>query len=394
MDTMRRTPRSLRDVAMLLAALIIVACVAPAASARRTTFVHISGGRFVGIHGKTLRLIGADRSGTEYSCAGPVGGGGFGYGVFQGPADDRSIRAMVTWDINVVALPLNEACWLGGYGGLSPDFTGRAYRDAITQYVQRLHHFGIYVVLRLSGAAPGDRAFGSDTTSSNEVPMADADHSLGFWSSVASTFKSDKMVLFHTFDEPHDINWACLLHGCIANDAPDGKARFGSYQTVGNQAIVKSIRSAGAQQPIIVSGPEFAGDLSGWQQNMPLDPRHQLAADVSSFDYADYVLAHRNALRAFARRHPVIVGGFGDTSCTSTYSAKVMSFMDSIGQSYIAWTWDTVQDYGGCANALLDDAGPLVSGQPAGYYSAKPSGFGQGIRAHYRAINPRRHDAG
>lgn len=390
----RKTPQSLRDLVVLLAALIVVASVAPSASAQDTGAVHVSGGRFVGIHGKSLRLIGVDRSGTEYSCAGPDGGGGFGYGVFQGPADDRSIRAMLTWDINVVALPLNEACWLGGYGGLSPDFTGRAYRSAIAQYVQRLHHFGIYVVLRLSGSAPGDHAYGSDTTSSDEAPMADADHALRFWGSVASMFKRDKMALFHTFDEPHDVDWACLLHGCVANDAPGGTVRFGSYQTVGNQAIVNAIRAAGAQQPIIISGPEFAGDLSGWEHAMPVDQRHQLAADVSSFDYADYVLAHKNAIRGFARRHPVIVGGFGDTNCTSMYSAKVMSFMDSIGQSYVAWTWDTVQDYGGCANALLDDAGPQVSGQPAGYYSARPSGFGHGIRAHYRAIDPRRHDAG
>ena len=45
-----------------------------------------------------------------------------------------------------------------------------------------------------------------------------------------------------------------------------------------------------------------------------------------------------------------------------------MSVMDSIHQSYLAWTWDTVQDYGGCSNALLDDPG-AKNGFPAGYYS-------------------------
>ena len=194
--------------------------------------------------------------------------------------------------------------------------------------------------------------------------MADADHSLGFWTSVASTFKSDKMVLFHTFDEPHDVGWACLLHGCIATDAPDGKTRFGSYQTVGNQAIVNAIRAAGADQPIIISGPQFAGDLSGWQRHTPKDPRHQLMADVSSFDYADYVVGHAAAWPLPPA--PWIVGGFGDTHCVSTYSQKVMSIIDSIHQSYLAWTWNTVQDYGGCSNALLDDPGPPVNGFPVG----------------------------
>ena len=88
--------------------------------------MHISGARLIGVDGRPLRLIGVNRSGTEYACAGPVDGGGFGYGIFQGPADDRSIRAMLTWDINAVALPLNEACWLGGYANLDPRYSGRA----------------------------------------------------------------------------------------------------------------------------------------------------------------------------------------------------------------------------------------------------------------------------
>jgi hypothetical protein len=285
-----------------------------------------------------------------------------------------------------VALPLNEACWLGGYAGLKPDFTGAGYRRAIASYVKRLDRAGMYVVLRLSGAAPGDHAYGSDQVSSSEVPMADADHSVDFWSSVASTFKRSRRVLFHTFDEPHDVDWACLRDGCTATDSPEGHDRFGSYQTAGNQAIVDAIRAAGARQPIVISGPDFAADLSGWRRSAPHDPRRQLLADVSSFDYSDYVVSHASELRSFARRTPVIVGGFGDTHCVSTYSEQVMDVIDSIHQSYLAWTWNTVQDYGGCDNALLDDSGPDVNGFPAGYYSGSPSGFGAGVRDHFRRV--------
>jgi hypothetical protein len=380
--------KALKLGCMTIAAIVMLACSALTAEGRAGGFVHIKGGHFVGVTGKTLRLIGVDRSGTEYSCSGPVSGGGFGYGFFQGPADDRSIKALLSWDVDAVALPLNEACWIGGYGGLNPQFTGTRYRAAITHYVKRLNHFGIYVVLRLSGAAPGNNAYGSNTASSDEVPMADADHSITFWSSVAAAFKHNPMVLFHAFDEPHDVSWSCLLSGCTATDAPEGTVRYGSYQTAGEQAIVDAIRQAGAHQPIILSGPNFAGDLSGWVQFMPHDPLHQLAADVSSFDYSDFVLAHGKLLRSFARSHPVIVGGFGDTDCNSGYSDKVMSLIDSIHQSYLAWTWDTAQDYGGCSNALLDDPGPDINGSPPGYYSARPSGFGAGIRDHYRALNP------
>lgn len=59
-----------------------------------------------------------------------------------------------------------------------------------------------------------------------------------------------------------------------------------------------------------------------------------------------------------------------------------MKVTDAIHQSYLAWTCDTVQDYGGCAKALLDDPGHAVHGFSAGYYSGRPSGFGLGVRDH------------
>ena len=366
---------------------LLAALAVPGAAARSSVMVSVRHGRLTGVDGKPLRLIGVDRSGTEYSCSGAVSGGGFGYGVFQGPADAGSVNALLSWHVNAVALPLNEACWLGGYANLNHSYTGPAYRQAIVAYVKRLNAAGIYVVIRLSAAAPGNHAYGSDSISSDEVPMADADHSIAFWRAAASTFRSYKRVLFHTFDEPHDVSWKCLREGCLANDVPEGQVRFGQYQTAGDQAMVDAIRAAGARQPIIISGPDFAGDLSGWETYKPRDRLGELVADISSFDYSDFVVSHASELRSFARHHPVIVGGFGDTHCVSTYSEKVMSVMDAIHQSYLAWTWDTVQDYGGCSNALLDDPA-TKNGFPAGYYSGRPSGFGRGVRDHFRQQRP------
>ncbi len=103
---------------------VALAGIAPAAAARSPSTVSVSGSRLIGVDGKPLRLIGVDRSGTEYSCSGLVSGGGLGYGVFQGPADAGSIRALLSWHVNAVALPLNEACWLGGVRALEPGLHG------------------------------------------------------------------------------------------------------------------------------------------------------------------------------------------------------------------------------------------------------------------------------
>jgi hypothetical protein len=56
-----------------------------------------------------------------------------------------------------------------------------------------------------------------------------------------------------------------------------------------------------------------------------------------------------------------------------------MGFADGVEISYLAWTWNTEADYGGCENALL---GPTISA----YYSGHPSGYGGGVRKHFLAV--------
>ena len=341
--------------------------------------ISVSGNRLVDGKGKAVRLIGVNRSGSEYACAGDDGEGGHGYAFFQGPVSDRAIKAMKTWRVNAVALPLNEACWLGGYGGLKPQFSGEPYRAAIEDYVRRLNARGIYVVLRLSGSGPGNNVYGA-APGDSEMPMADADHSLAFWTSVATRFASNTGVLFHAYDEPHKITWECSRDGCMVNaDGSEGEPVFGPYQAVGHQAIVDTIRATGAAQPIIVSGIEFAGDLSRWDEVKPTDPLNSIVVGWNDFDYTKNLSRSKDDLRRLRKSFPIVVGGFGDTDCNSNYSTKLMRFADRLKISYLAWTWNTEADYGGCSNALL---GPTLGA----YFTGHPSGFGKGIRKHYRAI--------
>ena len=367
----------MRSALLALAAVLGVA--APAAA--HPSAIHVAGNRLVDGRGRTVRLIGVDRSGSEYACAGPDGAGGYGWGIWQGPVGDATVAAMRTWHVRAVALPLNEACWLGGYAGLKRAYSGPAYRRAVGAYVKRLEGHGIRVVLRLSGAAPGDHAYGQDGVSPSEIPMADADHSLRFWRSLARRFRDDRALVFHAFDEPNSIGWDCALHGCTATDRPDGRERYGSYRAVGHQAIVDAIRSTGARQPIVISGIDFAGTLRGWARHMPHDPLHQLVAGFNTFDFSGNYPAAKPDLRRVAEHHPILIGGFGDTDCNSDFSRGLMRLADRLRISYLAWTWNTVQDYGGCANALLDGGDPAHPDR--GYMTARPSGYGRGIRAHF-----------
>jgi len=68
--------------------------------------IKVQGNHLVNQDGKTIRLLGVDRSGAEYECVTTNQ-------VFDGPSNAASVKAMVSWHINAVRVPLNEDCWLG-----------------------------------------------------------------------------------------------------------------------------------------------------------------------------------------------------------------------------------------------------------------------------------------
>ncbi len=84
--------------------------VSPAAAT--AVSVRVEGNRLVNGNGAPIRLLGVDRSGTEYACV-------QGWGIFDGPSDAASIAAMASWHINAVRVPPNRDCWLG-INGVNP----------------------------------------------------------------------------------------------------------------------------------------------------------------------------------------------------------------------------------------------------------------------------------
>jgi hypothetical protein len=128
--------------------------------------VRIAGNHFVDGAGRTVRLLGVNRSGTEYEC---MANNGF----FDGPADAASIAAMASWNIDAVRVPLNEDCWLG-INGAPPRYSGANYRNAIAGYVSRLHAAGMYAIVDLHWNAQG--ALPADGRTGQGREMADLDH--------------------------------------------------------------------------------------------------------------------------------------------------------------------------------------------------------------------------
>jgi endoglucanase len=356
-------------------ALVVAAC--GAASATRAPRVELTADASlppsVGLHvernrlvdrGAVVRLLGVNHSGTEYACV-------KGTGIFDGPRGDALANAITSWHANTIRIPLNEHCWLG-LQGIDPRFSGAAYRASVAGYVRELRARGLYVIVDLHWAAP------SEVLADHQLPMADADSAVDFWTSVAQTFADDAGVLFDVFNEPfldsalctngHGASidsWACLRDGCVVSTA-DAL----TYRTVGTQALVDAIRGAGAHNVILIPGLSYSSDLSRWLEHAPRDPLGQIAASLHLYNFSgctdDECFSRR--FDAVAAAVPLVAGEIGENDCGHAFVDDYMTWADRRGVSYLGWVW----------NPWDCKKGPALITS----WDGTPTTYGEGLRRH------------
>jgi PKD repeat protein len=330
----------------------------PLASQTATALsVTVQGNHLVNGKGQVIRLLGVNRSGTEYACA-------QGWGIFDGPSDAASIAVIAGWHTNVVRVPLNEDCWLG-INGVNPLHAGANYQTAIANYVAALHASGIYAILELHWTAAGT------TLASGQQPMPDADHAPTFWSSVATAYKNDPAVIFDLFNEPYPDQagaanaWACWRDGCSIS----------GFTAAGMQSLVTAVRNAGATtQPIMLGGLGYSSDLSQWLAFKPSDPDNGLVGSFHLYNFAACTVLRcwNTVIGGVAAVNPVVTGELGENDCGHTFIDGYMPWADTNGVSYLGWAWNPYD----CSTfpSLISD------------YAGTPTAFGIGLRDHLAAL--------
>jgi endoglucanase len=130
--------------------------------------------------------------------------------MFDGPHDAASVRAMASWHV-IVRVPINEDCRLG-INGINPRYAGAKWRQAIANYVQLLHRYGMYAEVSLIWAAPGAHR-ATYQAGSPDAPAV--------WASMAATFKNDPDVVLAPWGETI-VDANCFLRGgtCEATYGP------------------------------------------------------------------------------------------------------------------------------------------------------------------------------
>jgi hypothetical protein len=336
--------------------------------------ISIAGNHFVNGSGHTVRLLGVNHTSSEYACVD-------GYGYDDGHFDAADAAAIASWGADAVRIPLNEDCWLGINGqpdsneGADPPLTQVGYQHEIKTYVNDLNAHGIYAILDLHWTAPGTQV------ALEQQPMPDLDHSPAFWTSVASTFKADPAVVFDLFNEPYDptnlrsgddpdstdkVSWNCWETG--TKNGPDGgtpcstaaydenNVKTTTYRVAGLQTLLNAVRNAGATQPVLSGGLDYANDLGEndhgdeWMDHAPDDPLNQEAASFHNYmgKGCDSATCWKATLARVAAHVPVVTGefdedNFDEPKCAhktpSTFDERYMNWADSAGVSYLAWGW-------------------------------------------------------
>jgi len=348
---------------LFLAAILLATMPRPAMAAGEISPLRVDGNHLVDASGAQVVLRGVSRSGTEFAC---VNEGGFGFSL--GPLDLGSVSAIKSWRANVVRLPLNEDCWLG-INGVNPLYSGAGYRSAIAGYVSLLNENGLYVVLDLHWSAPGT------TLARSQQTMADLDHSVDFWSSVANTFKGNDAVIFEPYNEPlpdsqrdSEAAWTCWRDG--------GTCPGVAFEAAGMQTLVTAVRATGATNVIALGGVGYSNYLSGWLAYKPSDPLDNLVAawHVYNFNACNAPSCWEAMAAPVMAAVPVLVTETGMDACDAAWWNTFLDWLDARQTGYLAWTWNRWST--DCdSRALVTD-----------YYTATPTEYGTIYKSHLASV--------
>ena len=294
---------------------------------------------------------GSSWPGLEYSCV-------------QGWTPSLAANSMTTaasWGMDVARIPLNQDCWLGTdnapiagykYGNDANLPRAQQYQKQVQDWVTQAHNAGMAVILDLHWAAPnGTQAYGQRAMADNQ--------SAAFWNSVATTYKNDPSVMFELFNEPYSrgnnqLSWQCWRDGgCQMPNVADDKATNGTTFTVtGMATLVSAVRNAGAKQPLLLGGLNYANDLSQWLNNKPNDTQLVAAWHNYQGQGCSDTACWNTQITQVAKQVPVLMTETGYEPNNPGYFNTALTWANQNGIGYLPWAWWEQVDAGNTPYAL------------------------------------------
>ena len=299
--------------------------------------------------GQPVAFYGANRPGYERYVN---GSSAFNVGSSEAP----HLRA---WGMNAARLPLNQEFWLHDCPATTPAGVPTTYRRLVAEEVAKYVASDMFVVLALHTTSRGKDVPCTYRWPGPQQPMAD-ERSVGFWSQVASAYRSNPMVGFDLFNEPalDDPSVARVVD-------PDTVWRNGGrvadplvplmngYDAAGMQTLYNAVRGTGATNLVFVEGLSRGADV-GVMLRRPLDGYGIVAAPHLYCEKCPDRTVHspHHELLVWGEhtgepdrpgagdRFPVTATEFGTTTTTSgSYNADVIRWLAGHRAGWLVYAW-------------------------------------------------------
>jgi hypothetical protein len=249
-----------------------------------------------------VRLKGINRSGLQHKSS--LGNAGF-----PSNPQDELHRFRSEWNAVAVRLPIAQDYYMGS----------ASYRDDIGNIVSATQNEGQYLILEVHGYSYN-----------LNPPLPDGQTSV-LWDQLARRFGRESHVLFDLWNEPRASSW----------DVWKTQA----------ESLIKTIRSAGAQDTVVVvGGLDYAYDLSALA-----DANNRISSGLGPIIYATHPYPFKGTPphvepdwdRYFgnvSRDVPVILGEYGvdemimDAQAARDWMARLHRYIDGKGLSALAWS--------------------------------------------------------
>jgi hypothetical protein len=184
----------------------------------------------------------------------------------EGHILDSVKTAITDWHVNLIRLPMSQDRWFGKAPEQSDG--GSSYRALVDQVVDLCTRNGCYIMLDLHWSDAGE--WGKQI---GQHVMPDQ-NSATFWRDLASIYKNHPAVLFDLYNEPHDVTWEIWQKGGKVTERASRRNPQRTYEAVGMQTLLDTVRETGAQNVVIAGGLDWAYDMSGFLQGKQLsDPK-------------------------------------------------------------------------------------------------------------------------
>lgn len=256
----------------------------------------------------------------------------------------QSVRTAVEeWHANIVRLPLNQDRWFGKAPGQSDG--GRSYRALVHQLVGQTAADGAYILLDLHWS---DMDQWGQNIGQHLMPDQ---NSVLFWKSMARAYRNRPNVLFDLYNEPHDVSWQIWREGGTVTEHDRRSGADRTYQAVGLQTLLDTVRKSGARNVVVAGGLDWAYDMSGILNGFALSDPHGSGVIYANHNYpfkGDTVAQWQAKMEQATAKIPVIVsewGGGGQTPprfrtqnpTGDNWVRHVLQIMEANHWNWIAW---------------------------------------------------------